>query len=361
MAEQIISPGVFTRENDLSFLPAGVGAIGAAIVGPTVKGPAFVPTVVNSFADYERKFGPLNSETFVPQTVREYLKNAGTVTVLRVLAGGGYSVGGSTGISPAYIVAGNKGVGNSGVQNGFIISNYKPGKGIVLGVLFPSKDSTTTTPDLSQTQIISTYTDPNAGVLNISGSVVSGSFKIILSGSGGASSKTLSASLNPSNANYIFKQLGSSPNSSTDGASSATAYDGTPGYTYINFKNLQTSIQNTAAEVVNITLGGSAAGTIFTSSLHNTSSAASGALYLTNAEGEQHTLYFSSSAALTATNLNHPAMALGIAPVTGVSGALAPMDIGSFLTGDATSSITFANLGQAVAIGVNSITSSVSK
>ena len=75
MAEQIISPGVFTRENDLSFLPAGVGAIGAAIVGPTVKGPAFVPTVVNSFADYERKFGPLNSDTFVPQTVREYLKN----------------------------------------------------------------------------------------------------------------------------------------------------------------------------------------------------------------------------------------------------------------------------------------------
>ena len=50
MAEQIISPGVFTRENDQSFLPQGVGAIGAAIVGPTVKGPAFVPTVVRSFS-----------------------------------------------------------------------------------------------------------------------------------------------------------------------------------------------------------------------------------------------------------------------------------------------------------------------
>ena len=91
MAEQIISPGVFTRENDLSFLPAGVGAIGAAIVGPTVKGPAFVPTVVNSFAEYERRFGPLSSETFVPQTVREYLRNAGSVTVTRVLGGAGYT------------------------------------------------------------------------------------------------------------------------------------------------------------------------------------------------------------------------------------------------------------------------------
>ena len=89
MAEQIISPGVFTRENDLSYLPQGVGAIGAAIIGPTQKGPAFVPTVVRSFSEYERKFGGLDKETFVPQTVREYLKNAGSVTICRVLAGGG--------------------------------------------------------------------------------------------------------------------------------------------------------------------------------------------------------------------------------------------------------------------------------
>ena len=91
MAEQIISPGVFTRENDLSFLPQGIGAIGAAIVGPTEKGPAFVPTVVRSFVEFERRFGPLSAETYVPQTVREYLKNAGSVTVCRVLAGGGYT------------------------------------------------------------------------------------------------------------------------------------------------------------------------------------------------------------------------------------------------------------------------------
>ena len=44
MAERIVSPGVFTRERDLSFLPQAIGEIGAAIVGPTAKGPAFVPT-----------------------------------------------------------------------------------------------------------------------------------------------------------------------------------------------------------------------------------------------------------------------------------------------------------------------------
>jgi len=75
MAEQIISPGVFTRENDLTFLPQGVGQIGAAIIGPTEKGPAFIPTVVRSFSEFERYFGPLSENTYVPQTVREYLRN----------------------------------------------------------------------------------------------------------------------------------------------------------------------------------------------------------------------------------------------------------------------------------------------
>ncbi len=90
MAEQIISPGVFTKENDLSFLPQGVEAIGAAVVGPTTKGPAFHPTICRSYAEYERKFGGMSNDTFVPNTVREYIRSAGAVTVVRVLAGDGY-------------------------------------------------------------------------------------------------------------------------------------------------------------------------------------------------------------------------------------------------------------------------------
>ena len=137
MAEQIISPGVFTRENDLSFLPAGVGAIGAAIIGPTEKGPAFVPTVVKSFAEYERRFGSLSSDTFVPQTVREYLKNAGTVTVCRVLAGGGYRLDETN--SGAYLVVGEAGIGSSGIGGGFTIGNYTSDTGVLVSAIFPSK------------------------------------------------------------------------------------------------------------------------------------------------------------------------------------------------------------------------------
>ena len=59
MAEKIVSPGVFTNEIDQSFLPATAGPIGAAIVGPTVKGPALVPTVVSSYSEYVNIFGEL--------------------------------------------------------------------------------------------------------------------------------------------------------------------------------------------------------------------------------------------------------------------------------------------------------------
>ena len=46
MAERIVSPGVFTNEVDQSFLAPGVAQIGAAVVGPTVKGPALIPTQI---------------------------------------------------------------------------------------------------------------------------------------------------------------------------------------------------------------------------------------------------------------------------------------------------------------------------
>ena len=90
MAERIVSPGVFTREKDLSFLPQGIAEIGAAIIGPTKKGPAFAPTVVRNFSDFEDKFGGLDEKYYVPFTAREYLRSAGTVTIVRVLGIGGY-------------------------------------------------------------------------------------------------------------------------------------------------------------------------------------------------------------------------------------------------------------------------------
>jgi len=89
MAERIVSPGVFTREVDASFLPAAVSDIGAALIGVCSKGPAFIPTVVNSFSDFKLKFGGLSPDFYLPYTAKSYLKNAGTCTVVRVLGTGG--------------------------------------------------------------------------------------------------------------------------------------------------------------------------------------------------------------------------------------------------------------------------------
>ena len=92
MAERIVSPGVFTRERDLSFLPQGIADIGACIIGPTLKGPAFVPTTIRSFPEFEEMFGSTDKRFYTPYAVEQYLRSAGTVTIVRVLNTAGYSV-----------------------------------------------------------------------------------------------------------------------------------------------------------------------------------------------------------------------------------------------------------------------------
>jgi hypothetical protein len=91
MAEKIVSPGVFTRENDLSFLSQGIGEIGAAIIGPFHKGPAFVPTVVNSQSEFEELFGTPDGSYYTGYTVQNYLREAGVATIVRVGHIGGYT------------------------------------------------------------------------------------------------------------------------------------------------------------------------------------------------------------------------------------------------------------------------------
>lgn len=94
MAESIISPGVFTRENDISFIQPAPIAAGAAFIGPAVKGPINQPTIVTSYNDYVRKFGAVfqsgsdNHEFFTSMAVRNYFGQGGlTALVTRVVSG----------------------------------------------------------------------------------------------------------------------------------------------------------------------------------------------------------------------------------------------------------------------------------
>ena len=90
MAERIVSPGVFTRENDLSFLSQGIGEIGAAFIGPFKQGPAFVPTIVRSQSEFEEIFGTPDGTYYTDYAVQNYLREAGVATVVRVGGVGGF-------------------------------------------------------------------------------------------------------------------------------------------------------------------------------------------------------------------------------------------------------------------------------
>jgi hypothetical protein len=92
MAERIVSPGVFTNEVDQSFLPGAIAQIGAAIVGPTVKGPAYTPIQITNIGDFQNVFGGFTDESYVPVAVNEYLQAGNVITVTRLMYEDGYSL-----------------------------------------------------------------------------------------------------------------------------------------------------------------------------------------------------------------------------------------------------------------------------
>lgn len=87
---RIVSPGVFTREIDQSGVAQGVAAIGGVVVAPFAKGPGFTPTLVNSVADLQQKFGVADGTLYGPYTAQQYIQEKGFVTVCRVGALTGY-------------------------------------------------------------------------------------------------------------------------------------------------------------------------------------------------------------------------------------------------------------------------------
>ena len=215
MAERIVSPGVFTRENDLSFLPQGIGEIGAALIGQSIKGPAFVPTKVESFEEFTQVFGGLTEDSYLPYTAQSYLEDAGTATIVRVLGQSGYS------FEPIVLQLSGSGIA----------------AGTVAAVIHPS----TKVPFNSV--INSTGSFDKSFVSNHSGSITdvsASNFRLHVSASEALHSLSASAdaltngiataSLNPTANNYIGKTFGPTPKS-----------DSKFGYLYMNFKTFQSS------------------------------------------------------------------------------------------------------------------------
>jgi hypothetical protein len=199
MAERIVSPGVFTREKDLSFLPVGIGEIGAALIGQTVKGPAFVPTRVESFNEYQQNFGGLSEESYLPYTAQAYLEDAGAATIVRVLGKEGYTA------KPIALVVSSS-------------------AGEYVGALL--HPTTTTFDGDFDDSTLDAAASASSFVLTLTGSAGFGDGEVVTS-----------ASMDPSDANYITKIYGYAPKSSKSA------------YTMLNFSTFQSASFATSEDV----------------------------------------------------------------------------------------------------------------
>lgn len=84
------SPNFYQREIDLS-APRLTGPVGtpAGVISTSNKGPAFVPVTVANFDEFSAIFGDLDQKRPGPYAVKEYLTHRSALTFLRVLGAGG--------------------------------------------------------------------------------------------------------------------------------------------------------------------------------------------------------------------------------------------------------------------------------
>ncbi len=216
MAEKIVSPGVFTRERDLSFLPAGIQNIGAAVVGPTVKGPALVPTMVTSFAEYRQLFGDvfesgsganLGYYTYLTSmAAEEYLRHHDSLTVVRIMAGA-FS-GADSEVSAS----------TSGVTSAFKLHTLSDGAILNSGQSAASTAGVGATADSTTNNMLVSGSKDNLRWEIANVNVSKGTFTLyIRSGNDTIKRKNIletwnNLSLDPNSTNYIAKRLGDSKN-----------------------------------------------------------------------------------------------------------------------------------------------------
>jgi phage tail sheath protein FI len=94
MNETLVSPGVLAIENDQSFITENPIQAGAAIIGPTVRGPVGIPTICTTYSDYSNKFGTTfisggnEISYFTSISAYNYFNNGGgSLLVTRVVSG----------------------------------------------------------------------------------------------------------------------------------------------------------------------------------------------------------------------------------------------------------------------------------
>jgi phage tail sheath protein FI len=242
MAETIISPGVFARENDISFIQPAPVSVGAAIIGPTVKGPVEIPTVVTSYNDYSRKFGvtfesgSTKQEFLTSMAVKSYFDQGGeSVLVSRVVSGSaGWTRAESTTITAV----------TSSIENPFIIStigkgelyNNNSGSLFNSGGLEQNTDGSLKSGSVDNLRWEISNVDSNSGTFTLS----------VRAGNDSTKNKVIletfnNLSLDPNSPNYIASVIGDQRSELTSGQVITTGdYVNRSNYIYISAVNKPT-------------------------------------------------------------------------------------------------------------------------
>lgn len=119
-----VSPGIYTKETDLTYASKSLGITTLGLVGETVKGPAFQPISIENWRQYQQFFGGTNTEKFrgsqypkyeLPYIAQSYLKQSNQLEVVRVLGLSGVNAG------PAWVITASKGDGEGDYDNMAVI------------------------------------------------------------------------------------------------------------------------------------------------------------------------------------------------------------------------------------------------
>ena len=196
MAEVLLSPGVLARENDQSFLQRQPIQAGAAILGPTVKGPVGIPTIVTSYSDYQNKFGAI-----VISGSNEYTYFT-SISAYNYFQQGGDSLLVSRIVSGSYTSATSSFISNSLATNAFSLNTLSEGV---------AQNSNSTLGSKGQ---LPSGSDDNVRWEIVSPNTSSGTFSLLIRrGNDITNQKTIletwaDLSLDPNASNYISKIIG---------------------------------------------------------------------------------------------------------------------------------------------------------
>lgn len=130
-----VSPGIYFSESELSVATKSLGITNLGVAGETLKGPAFEPIDISTWAQFQSYFGGTSTEKFrgsqypkyeLPYIAKTYLEQSQSLKVSRVLGLSGVNAG------PAWIITA---WGDTAVNPSITDYTYTKAKPMVVAVI----------------------------------------------------------------------------------------------------------------------------------------------------------------------------------------------------------------------------------